>query len=172
MDGYSYPKYKPARAMPGGCTLTELESYYTDCFRGGNCTAFKSGGKSAQCGSCLAPSELDADSFGPLIKLGSATAYVTSTNLSGCIELQGEPNCAQKIQIAQLCEYHACAESCPIGDQSSYQSQMSCMLSARESACSDEQASAVCIADSAHVAACSAGDLQGQFINVARVMCM
>lgn len=172
MGSQTYPSYAQARAMAGACTETEIQNYYANCYSAGNCTAFKTGGASAKCGACLVPSDLDAESFGPLLKLGSTSAYVTSTNLAGCIELQGEGDCAKKIQIAQLCEYLACAESCPLNDSASYQAQISCMMNARSTVCSAAQTAATCIKDSAHIAACSASDMKGQFVNIARVMCL
>jgi hypothetical protein len=172
MTGFVAPNYKAARVVHGACTTSDIETYYSDCLTAGNCTAFRSGGARERCGACLVPSELGSDTFGPLLKLGSSTAYVSSTNLAGCIELQGEPECAKKIQAEQLCEYHSCADSCPITDQNSYQALMSCLQKARETTCSAVQASAVCIADSAHIAACSAADLKGQFTSVAKAMCL
>jgi hypothetical protein len=172
MDSQVYPSYAKARAMSGACTETEIEQYYTDCYSGGNCAAFKTGGASAGCGACLTPSDLDQTSYGPLLKLGSPTVYVSSTNLAGCIELQGEADCAQKIQIAQRCEYLACAESCPLSDSASYQAQIDCMMNARSTVCSATQTAATCIKDSAHIAACSASSMKSQFVNVARAMCL
>lgn len=171
MSNFSYPAYHSAKRIAMACSDPEVENYYTDCFTGGNCSAFRAGGASASCGQCLLPASLASDTYGPLLKLGSETAYLSATNLAGCIELVGEPECAKKIQIAQICEYEACKDSCPITDQASYQAQMNCMMAARDGVCAQVQKNAVCITSSAHVAACSGASLKVQFQAVATVFC-
>ncbi|MGC4064127.1 MAG: hypothetical protein QM784_05690 [Polyangiaceae bacterium] len=98
MAGYSYPAYHSARRVASACTDGELETYFVDCYSSGNCTAFRAGGASASCGDCLLPTSLESPSYGPLLKLGTDSAYLSSTNLAGCIELVGEPACAAKIR--------------------------------------------------------------------------
>lgn len=171
MSSFSYPAYHAAKRVAKACSDTEVQTYYTDCFTGGNCAAFQAGGMSASCGQCLLPTSLTSDGYGPLLKLGSETAYLSATNLSGCIELVGEPDCAKKIQMAQICEYEACKDNCPITDQSSYQAQMNCMTAARDGVCAQVQKNAVCITSSAHAAACSGASLKTQFQAVATVFC-
>lgn len=171
MTGYSYPSYHSAKRVASACTDAQIEAYYSDCFTSGNCTAFKSGGASASCGACLLPTSLDSASYGPLLKLGDEVAYLSATNLAGCIELVGEPECAKKIQIAQLCEYYACASSCKITDEASYQAEIQCMTAARNGVCEAAEDAAVCITSSAHVAACSGASLKTQFVVTATVFC-
>ncbi len=174
MSGYGYPAYKPARRLGGSCTEQAAQQYYTACYSNGDCAAFQPGGAQAACGACLAPSSLGAAQYGPLIKLGTDTQYLAQTNVAGCIELMGEPDCAPYMQVAALCEYFACAAGCPITDSASYQAEMNCMTQARGTVCLAAQAAAVCIRDPAHVTACSSSGsgFEGQFLAVARVFCV
>jgi hypothetical protein len=172
MTGFSYPSYHAAKHVANACTDAELEAYYSDCYLGGNCNAFKSGGASATCGVCLLPVGLDNDQYGPLLKLGSDTAYLSATNLAGCIELVGEPDCAKKLQIQQLCEYYACESGCnAITDQASYEAIVQCMRDARSGVCKAAADAAVCITSSEHLAACSGSAQKTQFMTVATVFC-
>jgi hypothetical protein len=170
MTGFTYPSYHPARRVGSACTDAELETYFADCYSSGNCSAFRTGGASEGCGTCLLPTSLDGASYGPLLKLGTDTAYLSSTNLAGCIELVGEPECAAKIQVAQLCEYHAC-EHCGPSDSGNYREQIACMTDARSGVCAPEQTKAICIQSSAHVAACSGASSKMQFMTVAKIFC-
>jgi hypothetical protein len=170
MSGFSYPSYHPASRAASTCTDDELEGYFADCYSSGNCAAFQAGGVSAGCGSCLLPTNLDSPNYGPLLKLGTDAAYLSSTNLAGCIELVGEPACAAKIQKSQLCEYRAC-EHCGPSGTGSYRAQMDCMIESRSGVCATAQTEAICIQSSAHLAACSGSSSKTQFMTVAKVFC-
>jgi hypothetical protein len=172
MAGYSYPTYKPARRLFGSCSEQDVQDYYADCYVKGSCTAFLAGGSKAACGACLAPTSVDAAEYGPLLRLGSPTSPLDVTNMAGCIELMGEADCAKKMMISSLCEFYACSDNCPATDSASYQSLMTCMMNARSTACTAAQSAAVCIKDSAHVAACSGSGFDGQFFALARVFCV
>jgi hypothetical protein len=172
MSGFSYPTYRPARHLGGSCTAQAVADYYTNCYLNGNCAAFQTGGAQAACGACLAPTDLGASAYGPLLILGSGSNYLYENNMAGCIELEGEADCAARLQVAALCEYYACAASCPITDSASYQLEVQCMMNARSTACSSAENAAVCIRDTAHATACSGGGFEGQFLAVAKVFCV
>ncbi|HEY5955073.1 MAG TPA: hypothetical protein VIV60_00920 [Polyangiaceae bacterium] len=172
MTGHSYPPYKPARRLFATCTQADVEDYYANCYVSGACTDFAPGGSRARCGECLATTNVDADSYGPLIRMGTAASPLDETNMAGCIELMGEADCAPKMMVAALCEYSSCASNCTVTDAASYQTLMSCMLDARSTSCSAAERAAVCISNSAHVAACSATGFQAQFIAIAKVFCV
>lgn len=172
MAGHIYPAYKPARRFIASCTETDVQGYYSECYVKGNCAEFKAGGSKSRCGECLAPTTLDAAAYGPILRLGTAASPMDETNMAGCIELMGEGECAKRLMVAALCEYDSCAESCPANDAATVQSLMSCMMSARSSTCTAAESAAVCITDSAHVAACSASGFEGQFLAIARVFCV
>jgi hypothetical protein len=149
-----------------------VRTYYADCYVAGNCGDFAPGGSKSKCGECLSPTGLDAEAYGPLIRLGSPTGPLDETNMAGCIELMGEGQCAKKMMIATLCEYNSCATNCAVTDSASYQALASCMLDARSSTCSAAEREAVCISSSAHVAACSASGFEAQFVAIATVFCV
>jgi hypothetical protein len=149
-----------------------VQQYYTSCYLAGDCAAFRTGGAQAACGACLAPTDLGASAYGPLLTLGSGSNYLYETNMAGCIELEGEAACAARLQVAALCEYYACAASCPITDSASYQLETQCMMNARSTACSSEQSAAVCITNVAHATACSGGGFEGQFLAIGKVFCV
>ncbi len=171
MAGFVYPAYKPARRQAGSCSEQAIQDFYTTCYSNGDCAAFQPGGARASCGACLGFTPLDASQYGPVVKLGSDAQYLAETNMAGCIELVGEPDCAARMQVAALCEYYACAAGCPLADTSSYQALMDCMAQARATVCTSAQSAAACIRDAAHVSACSGPSFETQFAAVARVFC-
>lgn len=171
MSGYAYPAYKPARRLGASCTDAEIQTYYNDCYSKGSCAAFQAGGNSAACGACLAPSSVDAAEYGPIVRLGGTASPLDITNMAGCIELMGESDCAKPLMVASLCEYYACASNCPATDTASYQAQMNCMSSARNTACSSAYNASVCIREPAHATACSGSGFAGQFLAIARAFC-
>jgi hypothetical protein len=120
----------------------------------------------------LQATSVDAAEYGPLLRLGAPAAPLDNTNMAGCIELMGEPDCAKKMMIASLCEYYACASGCPAKDSASYQSLMNCMVKARGTVCAAAQSAAVCITDAAHVSACSGSGFDGQFRALSHVFCV
>jgi hypothetical protein len=172
MSTFTPPAYVPARRLGGSCTAAQISDYYTSCFTGGNCAAYLTGGAAQACGTCLAGSDFGSSSYGPLFRYGTSPFLMYETNTGGCIELQGEPACAQKIQAAQLCEQYACAANCPVSDQASYNAMVACKSTARTGTCTTLMAAAVCIMDPAHSTACGGADFQSLFLNMARVFCV
>ena len=172
MKDYSYPSYKPARHVTNACTEQAIQKYYAECYATASCAAFESSGSLSQCGACLTPTALSSSSYGPLLKMGTSTAYFYETNVAGCEELVGEVNCAPKMQAEFLCEYYACEDSCPITDNASYNSLFQCMSTAQASSCASLRTAANCLTSSAHVAACSGSTFEAQFLAIAKVFCM
>ena len=173
MSNHDYPSYRSARHLGGSCTEEDVSSYYTDCYSGGDCAVFEPGGEKADCGACMAVSQLDDDEYGPLIRLGSGTNALDETNMAGCIELVGEPDCAPNIMVAALCEYDACAENCPLAETATgYQDAIDCMRKARTGVCEAAQTDARCISQSSYVTACSGSGFDSQFLAVGRVFCV
>lgn len=173
MAGYKYPNYVPARRLSHSCSEQAIQLYFTDCYVGGECSAFGITGTQAPCGACLAPTELSAQTYGPLLRLGTPNAYFYQTNVAGCEDLMGETSCAPKMQVEFLCEYLACEDSCPLNDASGYYDAMyRCMNDARSTQCSQQQAAATCLTNTASAAACSGADFQEQFIAIAKVFCL
>ncbi|HMA95825.1 MAG TPA: hypothetical protein VKP30_24220 [Polyangiaceae bacterium] len=171
MSSYVYPTYKPARRLGASCSEAEIQNYYDACYSKGNCADFQPNGKSAACGTCLAPSAVDAAEYGPIIRLGGTSSPLDITNMAGCIELMGESDCAKPLMVASLCDYYACASNCSATDSASYQALMTCMTTARSTACTGAQSASVCIRDPAHAAACSGSGFAGQFLAIARAFC-
>jgi len=169
MTGYAYPSYVPARRIAKSCTEQAIQQYFADCYSGANCTAFQTGGAQAQCGACLAPTDMSAAAYGPLLKAGPASAYYYETNIAGCEELVGEVNCAPKMQVEFLCEYLSCLDACTTA---TFNATFQCMDAARTSQCSQQQAAAACLTSSASVAACSGSTFEAQFIAIAKVFCL
>lgn len=168
----AYPAYVPARRLPGSCTEADIAQYYTDCYAGKSCAAFDVGGALAKCGACLAPTELSATAYGPLLRVGKPNAYFYETNVAGCEELQGETACAPKMQTEFFCKYLACNTSCPITDASGYYDALyRCMNAAQDSACADRHAAAICLTSADKAAACSGATFQEQFLNIAKAFC-
>lgn len=173
MTGYKYPSYVPARQLKHSCTEQAIRQYYTDCYVGGDCSAFGISGAEAQCGACLTPTELSATSYGPLLRIGNPNAYFYQTNTAGCEELLGETACAPKMQVEFLCEYLACADSCPLNPGSGYYDALyRCMQSAQTSQCSQEKTAATCLTSAANVTACGGNSFEEQFIAIAKVFCL
>jgi hypothetical protein len=172
MAGYKYPTYVPARHVQHSCTEQAIQQYFTDCYTGGDCSAFGLSGAQAQCGACLTPTELSAAAYGPLLRVGTPNAYIYETNVAGCEELLGETNCAPKMQVEFLCEYLACTDSCPLRDGSGYYDALyRCMTDARTTQCSQEQKAATCLTNTASAAACCGSSFQEQFLAIAKVFC-
>jgi len=171
MTGASFPSYIPARSMPGSCTGQAISQYYADCYQGGDCSAFNQGGALELCGTCLAPTQLNAATYGPLLKLGEGSLYILETNVAGCEELMGEGDCAPKMQVDFLCEIGACSHNCPLVDSSSYELLFSCLDAAATGTCSGKRAAVACLKSSSNAAACSGSGFQNQFMAVARVFC-
>ncbi len=173
MAGYQYPGYVPARRLQHSCTLDAIKQYFDECYRGGECAAFEISGAQAQCGACLAPTELNATAYGPLLRVGSPNAYFYDTNVAGCEELLGETACAPKMQVEFLCGYLSCADSCPLNSGSGYYDALfRCMNDAKSSQCNQEHAAAICLTNAANVAACSGNSFEEQFIAIAKVFCL
>jgi hypothetical protein len=173
MTGYKYPAYAPARRLARSCTEQQIKQYYTECYTGGECSAFSVSGAQAQCGACLTPTELSASEYGPLLRVGNPNAYFYQTNVAGCEELLGETACAPKMQIEFMCEYLACADSCPLNPGSGYYDALyRCMNDARGAQCSQEQAAAACLTSAANVTACSGANFEQQFLAIAKVFCL
>lgn len=168
MTGHTYPAYVPARRLFGTCTESDAQSYFTNCYQKGSCADFQTGGAKAACGACLKPSAQNETAYGPLIRFGTGASALDQTNMAGCIELVGEADCAKKMMVETLCEYDSCATNC----SGSYQALANCMVDSRNTSCAAAQKAAVCIADSAHVAACSGSGFEGQFMALARVFCV
>jgi hypothetical protein len=173
MTGHKYPSYVPARRMARSCTEQAIQQYFKDCYQGGECSAFNITGSQAQCGTCLAPTELSATAYGPLLRVGTPNAYFYETNVAGCEELMGETSCAPKMQVEFLCEYLSCVDSCPLKDGSGYYDAMyRCMDNARTSQCSQEHTAATCLTNASAAAACSGATFEQQFIAIAKVFCL
>ncbi len=173
MTGYTYPAYAPARRLGGSCTEADVQSYITNCYRKGICTEFQGSGAKAACGECIKPTFASEAAYGPLIRFGEGNKSLDQTNMAGCIELMGEADCAKKMMVSTLCEYAACADNCPlVPDTVSYNALSGCMVNARSTSCAAAQAAAVCITDSAHVAACTGSGFEGQLLALGRVFCV
>lgn len=172
MSGFAYPGYVPARHLPGSCTEQVIKRYYTDCVTNNQCTSFVPGAADAGCGACLYPTELSAKSYGPLLKIGTSTAFFYQTNIDGCEALIGQTGCAPKMQVDLLCQYNACANNCPLVERAGIQSMQQCMSTAMASQCSAEHAAASCLSDSSAAFACWGSDFQAQFVTIAKVFCL
>jgi hypothetical protein len=173
MSGYVYPAYVPARHLGGNCTDALVLQYYTDCSGNNNCAVFLPGGANEACGACMSGTPVAGSStYGPVLTYGSTSVTVSETNLAGCLELMGEANCAAKYQLAQLCVQYACADSCPIIDQTSYSLFAQCQQNARTTVCANQVAATTCITNPTDGAACSGADFQAQFLAIGHVFCV
>lgn len=167
MSEWGPPAYVPARAPSAVCTETLIREYSTDCLNGNDCAPFEEGGQYADCGDCLRPSPMDQDEYGPLLLSG----IVRETNFAGCIELVGELACAGHQQNKSRCEHEACSENCPVTNTASLELYQQCKTEARSGVCSAYREAAVCIADLAHVEACSGDDFEESLVSVGMVFC-
>jgi len=107
------PAYAPPRAPQNGCMQADIQGYWDNC-RGNNatagmCTTWKSGHMS--CASCIESKRTDS-SWGPLI-LDNGITFV---NISGCIDLNGDPACGKADENVSWCDAAACNMVCPVSD--------------------------------------------------------
>ena len=172
MSGQAYPPYIPARHLRGSCTEQTILDYYNICYLLGECSAFMKGGPYETCGACLAPSELTASSFGPLLRVGVGALEALETNVAGCEEILGEVACSANMQVEFLCQYGACANSCPVTDSASFDGLLQCMTAAITSQCASQHTAAQCLKNASNAAPCSGSSFQEQFTAVAKVFCI
>ena len=141
LAGFVPPAYVPARAQQDVCTVQLIHRYCTDCLFGSDCPVFEPGGADEDCGACLADSVIGDAQYGPLVNDGK----ILGTNLSGCVELLGDADCAQELQARASCEQRACADCRPATDLASGTAYWDCMTQARVGECQYLTPAADCI---------------------------
>lgn len=112
--GFTPPTYIPAKTGMV-CTAAQITDYVTKCWKHmGNCQMFKT--DNAACCACLESRRQDPMNamndakFGP-VYFGNGLPFL---NFAGCIELNGDLDCAKAIQAASFCVYTACDNACTI----------------------------------------------------------
>jgi hypothetical protein len=137
--------YVPARGPESSCTQEQVATFFDGDCHLSSCAAFEAGGDAEDCGACLAPSSIDDDAYGPVIKvqLGLLTSY--ETNAAGCVETAGQLDCAKNIQAAQACAREACSQSCQPKNSMEYQDFVACQDAARDTVCAELEAETSCL---------------------------
>ena len=153
-------------SMPGR-TEALIRQYCSDCMDSGDCSMFEPGGQYADCGDCLGPMPFGGAEHGPLLLSG----VLRETNLAGCIELLGEAACAAHQQDKARCEHEACYANCPVTGTDSLALYSECKQQARSGVCDAYREAAVCIANPAHVDACSGADFEESLVSIGMVFC-
>lgn len=168
-----------AGARGGGVSVTtsptenDIYAYYSECLYQGSCSRFLPGGAKQACGTCLEPTALDREEYGPVIRLGSGSTSITQANSAGCLDLLGESACVDGVWSSSMCKYEMCAQPCASQDPSKYQEAMtSCMMTARSSVCAATQPEVTCFVNPSASTLCSGFNFAAQFVAVARVFCV
>ncbi len=167
MSSWTAPPYVPARAATVACTDTLIEQYYADSCQFGGCPAFEEGGQNADCGACLAPSELDASEFGPVLALLVGTLQSSELNGPGCVELKGQLDCAIRTWEYDECTRQACLPTCNPSTSSEYDLYSACRRTARTTSCASYAQAALCLNEETSTA-CGGQDI---WQAIGRVFC-
>lgn len=142
--GYQDPAYVPPVGVHMKvCTPSQITEFWDVCF------GDKAGGQS-----CVNFQSAHPDCFGCLLTVRGAakwTAIVSffslnQANTTGCMEANGQADCAKKVQALQQCQHFACIASCP-WDGLEAISLLACKEAAAESACAAQNGpAAACLA--------------------------
>jgi hypothetical protein len=74
---------------------------------------------------------------------------IAQLNVSGCVYLKGDQNCAKALQAADACDDAACGMQCPVMDQQSFMDYQKCLQTAEAKGCKKyvDAANAACGGD-------------------------
>lgn len=142
--GYQDPPYvSPVGMHANVCTEAQITEFWDVCFgdkKGGqSCVNFQSA--HPECFSCMISIRGSAK-WGAIVSFFS----LNQANTSGCLEAQGQADCAHKLQALQQCQHFACIAGCP-WDGLDAISLLACKETAAEGVCAAQNApAAACLA--------------------------
>lgn len=116
LSSFMPPMFVNPAAVQNVCTTGnqgQIQGYWDNCrapqatMQG--CQTWKS--NNATCVACLETKRAD-NTWGPLV-VGNG---ITFLNVSGCLQLQAETQCANDYQALEFCSFAACDKRCPVTD--------------------------------------------------------
>jgi len=142
--GYQDPAYvSPVGVHMNVCTPDQVTEFWDVCF-----------GDKAAGQSCVNFQAAHPNCFGCMLNIRGAAKWgaivsffsLNQANTTGCMEAQGQKDCAQKVQALQQCQHFACIASCP-WDGLEVISLLACKQAAADSVCATQNApAAACLA--------------------------
>jgi hypothetical protein len=174
--GFTPTWIPPTGGHQNVCTMAMLTAYYTDCLDendAGDCAEFGADPAEMACLSCLTSNFTDP-TWGPLV-FGEAEI---STNTAGCIALldPGAMPCALAVEAQDECIHAACDQVCQGGDDTGFDSWVTCSAAANSCGCASYFQAADCVQTLAGaqspVAPCLVGQtFEDLYYSVSAVFC-
>ena len=110
LDESSYSwQWRPPRHVPGACTSTQIDDFYTDCLDQGftmaQCSSWQGDVANAKCRACLYSLQ-SSGTYGAIV----LTQNAVHVNAGGCLALVEPCNqpCAAALMAKAFCELDAC----------------------------------------------------------------
>jgi hypothetical protein len=146
VSGFMAPAYVHAHQQTGACTDQQIADFYSKCLDTttrlkADCDALKAAAPT--CTGCIEVPSTAATWGATFTRSG-----VIWVNVGGCMELLGGADglaCAKLNQAASACNDAACAPTCPVTDDASFQLYEACIQQSAANGCmSMEQQAAAC----------------------------